>query len=249
MQLDLPLAGPVAATPAAGEEMRRITLGDRIVPYLLRRGSRRTIGLSIDHRGLRVGAPRRTPLAEIEALIRRHAGWVAEKLDEWRTRRRPEPLSIADGMSLPFLGGELSIRLVVGANRAVWGTGTLTLCLKSGTNAGGLLERALRERAREHFAVRLAHYAPLLGVAVPPLTLSSARTRWGSCSRRSGIRLNWRLIHFPGAVVDYVVAHELAHLRHMNHGPHFWSLVETVCADHRALRAELRSRAPHLPHW
>lgn len=249
MQAELPLAGVPAAAPAAGEEMRRIALGDRIVPYLLRRGSRRTIGLSIDHRGLRVGAPRRTSLAEVEALIRRHADWVADKLDEWRTRRRPEPLAIADGLRLPFLGGELVVRLAVGANRAVWGTDALTLLLKPGTAAGGLLERALRERAREHFAVRLAHYAPQLGVAVPPLALSSARTRWGSCSRRSGIRLNWRLIHFPEAIVDYVVVHELAHLRHMNHGPHFWSLVETVCADYRAARSELQRRAAHIPHW
>lgn len=249
MQLDLPLTGTPTAAPAAGEEMRRIALGDRIVPYLLRRGGRRTIGLSIDHRGLRVGAPRRTPLAEIEALIRRHADWVAEKLDEWRTRRRPEPIAIADGVRLPFLGGELLVRLAVGANRAVWGTGTLTLCLKPGTAAGGPLERALRERAREHFAARLAHHAPRLGVVAPPLALSSARTRWGSCSRQSGIRLNWRLIHFPEPVVDYVVVHELAHLRHMNHGPHFWSLVETVCPDYRAARAELRRLAAHVPHW
>lgn len=246
MQLDLPLTG---VGVAAGEEMRRITLGDRIVPYLLRRGTRRTIGLSIDHRGLRVGAPRRTSLAEVEALIRRHGDWVVEKLDEWRTRRRPEPLAIVDGARLPYLGGELEVRLALGANRAVWGTGTLTLCLKAGTMPGGLLERALRERARELFAARLAHYAPVLAVEVPPLALSSARTRWGSCSRLTGIRLNWRLIHFPEAIIDYVVVHELAHLRQMNHGPRFWSLVETGCPDYRAARVELQRLAAHIPHW
>lgn len=246
MQLDLPLAG---VTVAAGEEPRRITLGDRIVPYLLRRGARRTIGLSIDHRGLRVGAPRRTSLTEVEALIRRHGEWVVDKLDEWRTRRRPEPLKIEDGTRLPYLGGELEIRLAVGANRAVWGAATLTLCLKPGTAPGPLLEKALRERAREHFAGRLAPLAVPLGVAVPALALSSARTRWGSCSTKSGIRLNWRLIHFPAAVIDYVVIHELAHLRQMNHGPRFWSLVETGCPDYRALRVELQRLAAHIPHW
>lgn len=246
MQLDLPLTG---VTVAAGEEMRRITLGDRIVPYLLRRGTRRTIGLSIDHRGLRVGAPRRTSLAEVEALIRRHGEWVVEKLDEWRTRRRPEPLTIADGVRLPYLGRELEVRLAVGANRAIWGTDTLTLCLKAGTAPGGLLERALRERARELFAARLAHWAPIVGVEVPPLALSSARTRWGSCSRRSGIRLNWRLIHFPETIIDYVVVHELAHLRHMNHSPRFWSLVEAGYPDYRAARIELQRLAALIPHW
>lgn len=257
-QLSLPLVG---LAPAPGEEPRRITLGDRIVPYLLRRGARRTIGLSIDHRGLRVGAPRRTSLAEVESLIRRHGAWVVAKLDEWRTRRRPELLLIRDGTRIPCLGGEIEIRLAVGANRAVWGRaglaglpgsverGALTLCLKPGMAAGALLEKALRERARDHFASRLPSFAEQLGVAVPPLALSSARTRWGSCSSKSGIRLNWRLIHFPEAIIDYVVVHELAHLRHMNHGPRFWSLVEVACPDYRALRSELQRRAAHIPHW
>lgn len=245
-QLSLPLAGQM---PATGEEMRRITLGDRIVPYLLRRGARRTIGLSIDHRGLRVGAPRRTSLAEVEALIHRHGAWVVDKLDEWRTRRRPEALRIVDGVRLPFLGGELPIRLAVGGGRAIWGADTLTLCLKPGAAPGPFLEKALRERAREHFIRRLEALAPSLGVPVPPLALSSARTRWGSCSTKSGIRLNWRLIHFPEAVVDYVVIHELAHLRHMNHGPRFWSLVEAGCPDYRRWRVELQQLAAHIPHW
>jgi len=245
-QLSLPLAGQM---PATGEEMRRITLGDRIVPYLLRRGARRTIGLSIDHRGLRVGAPRRTSLTEVEALIHRHGAWVVDKLDEWRTRRRPELLHIVDGVRLPFLGGELPIRLAVGANRAIWGADTLTLCLKAGAAPGPFLEKALRERAREHFIRRLEALAPLLDVPVPPMALSSARTRWGSCSTKSGIRLNWRLIHFPEAVVDYVVIHELAHLRHMNHGARFWSLVEVGCPDFRKRRVELQQLAAHIPHW
>lgn len=245
-QLALPLGGlPLAAD----EEVRHIALGDRIVPYLLRRASRRTIGLAIDHRGLRVGAPRRTSLAEVEALIVRHAAWVVDKLDEWRTRRRPEPLSLADGIRLPYLGRDLTLHLATGSNRAVWGEATLTLCLRAGSAPGPQLEKALRERARELFALRLHALASAVGVDVPALALSSARTRWGSCSTRSGIRLNWRLIHFPETVIDYVVVHELAHLRHMNHGPRFWSLVESACPDYRALRVELQRLAAHIPHW
>ena len=245
-QLELQLTG-VAVAP--GEEPRRITLGDRIVPYLLRRGTRRTIGLSIDHRGLRVGAPRRTSLTDVESLIKRHSEWVVEKLDEWRTRRRPENLALRDGTRIPFLGSEIELRLAVGGNRAIWGMGTLTLCLKPGVSPGPILEKALRERAREHFASRLAPLAAVLGVGVPPLALSSARTRWGSCSTKSGVRLNWRLIHFPEAIIDYVVIHELAHLRHMNHSSRFWSLVEVGCPEYRVARVELQRLAAHIPHW
>ena len=241
---------------AADETPRSIALGDRIVPYVLRRAKRRTIGISIDHRGLRVGAPRRSSLHEVEAIILRHSEWVVQKLDEWRSRRRPELLRIVDGVQLPMLGAQLEVRLALGANRGVWSTPgslqnapVLTLCLRSPDDAGRVLEKALRERARELFLERLAHYAALLGVALPRLTLSAARTRWGSCSLKTGIRLNWRLIHFPHNVIDYVVAHELAHLREMNHSHRFWSVVGHLYPDYPAARDELKALAAHCPLW
>ncbi|MEF8716256.1 MAG: SprT family zinc-dependent metalloprotease [Candidatus Accumulibacter necessarius] len=235
----------------AGETTRTIELGERTVSYVLRRARRRTIGLTIDHRGLRVGAPPRATLREVESLIRQHGEWVGRKLDEWRTRRQPEPLRIADGVQLPMLGRPLTIRLALGGNRCVWNLQasgqTLTLCLRSPAEAPRLLEKALRESARSLFIERLAEHAPPLGVDLPRLSLSAARTRWGSCSLRSGIRLNWRLIHFPLPVIDYVVVHELAHLHEMNHSPRFWAIVADACPDWQALRAELRQRSRTLP--
>ncbi|MBK7673609.1 SprT family zinc-dependent metalloprotease [Accumulibacter sp.] len=236
---------------AAGETARTIELGERTVSYVLRRARRRTIGLTIDHRGLRVGAPPRATLREVESLIRQHGEWVGRKLDEWRARRQPEPLRIVDGVQLPMLGRPLTIRLALGGNRCVWNLQTsgqtLTLCLRSPAEASRLLEKALRERARNLFIERLADHAPRLGVDPPPLSLSAARTRWGSCSRRSGIRLNWRLIHFPLPVIDYVVVHELAHLHEMNHSPRFWAIVSGACPNHQALRVELQGLGKTLP--
>jgi len=82
---------------------------------------------------------------------------------------------------------------------------------------------------------------------VPPVRLSNARTRWGSCSSLSGIRLHWRLVHLPPELIDYVVAHEVAHLREMNHSPRFWAVVESVCPAWRTGRARLRQAAASLP--
>ena len=271
-QAELPLGGEKPL--AADETPRTIALGDRIVPYVLRRARRRTIGLSIDHRGLRVGAPRRASLGEVEALILRHSEWVAKKLEEWRTRRRPEALKISDGMRLALLGGSLVVRLALGSNRVLWNTQRaggsglltdfateaaserskeltpeLTLFLRGPEHSGRLLEKALREKAREFFSGRLAHYAGQLAVDQPALTLSAARTRWGSCSVKSGIRLNWRLIHFPPHVVDYVVIHELAHLRQMNHSRRFWAVVEQHCPDYLRTRGELKQLAATCPQW
>lgn len=227
--------------PAAPEAARRIVIGDQTVAYLLRRSARRTIGLSIDHRGLRVGAPPRARLGDIENLIREHGQWVLDKLAAWRQRPAPTKLEIADGTVIPLLGGECVITLTP-LGRARWQFGPQTLYLHPGATASAaqLLEKALRDKARTVFAERLALYAPRLGVAAPPLRLSSARTRWGSCSHHGGISLNWRLVFMPLPVVDYVVCHELAHLKEMNHSPRFWSVVEQLCPDWRARRLELR---------
>lgn len=252
-QAELPFA--VENPLAADEISRTIALGDRIVPYVLRRARRRTIGLTIDHRGLRVGAPHRAAFTEVESLIHKHADWVTQKLDEWRSRRRPERLRIIDGLCLPILDQKLQIRLASGNNRIFWNEApgqsglVLTLCLRSPDDAGRILEKALREKAFAHFAIRLAHFADQLGLNPPPLALSAARTRWGSCSRNTGIRLNWRLIHFPPHIVDYVIVHELAHLREMNHSARFWAIVGQIYPEYRALRTELNRLAANCPHW
>ncbi len=250
---------PPAETPSAtetplrnGETLRRIALGERLVDYRLRRARRRTIGLTIDRRGLSVGAPLRASLGEIEGLIRQHADWVARKLDEWRARPEARTLTLADGINLPVLGRAVTLRLMPGNDQTAWiapesAAPTLALGPRRPEEAPALLEQALRERAHAHFIDRLVFFTARLGLPVPPFALSSARTRWGSCSRTSGIRLNWRLIHFPPAVIDYVVAHEVAHLLEMNHSPRFWAVVERLCPGHAAVRAELRQLAGTLP--
>lgn len=258
-QLDLGLFGEdERSRPPADARGAALLLGERLVPYQLRRSRRRTIGLAIDHRGLRVSAPLRASHRDIESVIRQHGNWVLTKLDEWRQRPAAVDtrLTVVDGLELPYLGHPLTLRLENlsagrGRAQALWAADSrsLTLRLPREGNPGLLLERALRVRARDCFQDRLGHYGAALGVDLPPLALSSARTRWGSCSLKSGIRLNWRLIHMPLALVDYVVAHELAHLKHMNHSPRFWSVVEQLYPDHALARAELKRLGPQLPHW
>jgi predicted metal-dependent hydrolase len=103
------------------------------------------------------------------------------------------------------------------------------------------------QEARVLFAQRLDHYAPLLQVQWRKLALSNARTRWGSASSDGRIHLNWRLMHMPLDVIDYVVAHELSHLRVMDHSPRFWETVHSVMPDYERRRAALRDIT--LPVW
>lgn len=234
-----------SAAPA--EASHSIDLAGRRVDYRLRRSQRRTIGLAIDHRGLRIGAPLRARHSDIESLIRQHGQWVLDKLAAWQNRTAPEKLTIHDGLKLNILGQPLTITVTpIGRPRWQWLGDRLHLWPSPTTDAATLLEKALRDKARQVFTERLAHYAPALGVVPPPLRLSAARTRWGSCSRH-GISLNWRLVFMPLSVVDYVACHELAHLREMNHSPRFWSVVEQLCPDWRRLRLELRKLGREIP--
>ena len=233
------------AKPAVSE--RRIRLDGQELAYVLRRSRRRTVGMLVDERGLRVAAPARVTVAQVEAFIHEHAAWVLDKLQAAAARAEDRRIPIHHGAPFPVLGEDWLIRIESGANRARWGEGHVTLGLRAGAEPGPVLERALKRRALELFGERLAHYGKRLGHPLPPLSLSSARARWGSCSRLSGIRLNWRLIHLPLPLIDYVAAHELAHLVEMNHSPRFWAVVETLYPDWKAARAELKALGPTVP--
>lgn len=239
-------------------EARRILLQGREVPYRLRRSQRRTLGITIDQRGLTLSIPLRATLHEAEDILRQRAGWVIDKLDEWAVRERPAPLRVTDGVVFPVLGQPCRLRLMPAGGRPVFTEGfaerELHLPLRGGSDPLPSVQRALQRYALGYFHGRVEEYLYVLrldapGLALPALRLTSARTRWGSCSRLSGIRLNWRLIHLPQALIDYVVAHETAHLLEMNHSPRFWAVVRSLYPDYSEARAALRDAHQFMPAW
>jgi predicted metal-dependent hydrolase len=229
-------------------KLQHIQIGARIVAYrLMRRRQRRNLGLTIDERGLTVGAPIHTPLAEIEAFIRNNADWVNSKLEQHAGSHRKRHIAVRDGTRIPYLGGEAEVHLIAGANRVRWDGERMIIAAKLDADIDALARRALQRQALALFGERLAIYATRLGRHPPALGLSSARTRWGSCSEKSGIRLNWRLIHAPLRLIDYVVAHELAHLVEMNHSRRFWAEVARIFPDWKDARRDLKALAGELP--
>jgi predicted metal-dependent hydrolase len=237
--------------------LRRIQLGSHALDYELRRSTRRSIGFMIDDDGLRVTAPKRVTLAEIDNAIRAKQRWILTKLYERGERRalRQEkpPVQWVDGAELPYMGGAIILRLQSAArSHCVYDPQLRELAVGV---VPGLAEWQLRERvrlwlhaeARRVFTERLDVYAAQLGVAYSSMTLSSAGTRWGSCTVGGSIRLNWRLIHYSLPLIDYVVAHELAHLLEMNHSPRFWAAVESVYPDYEGAREALRKHSQELP--
>ncbi|AKU13526.1 hypothetical protein AzCIB_3633 [Azoarcus sp. CIB] len=241
------LAGLLRQPRPATEESRRIRLGERDLEYVLRRSPRRSFALLVDHRGVRVAAPWPATQPEIERFIRSHHDWLLGKL---AVRVQPAVMTVEDGALFPLLGEFCRVRLGESGRSARWrlgADGVEELVLPDGPGARKALVRALRARALPWFGERVAEFCFRLGHAVPAVRLSSARTRWGSCSSRSGIRLHWRLIHLSPALIDYVVAHEVAHLAEMNHSPRFWAVVAALYPDWKSARVRLRDAGRALP--
>lgn len=232
--------------PTPTPKIRQIVIAGRIVDFRIKTGAR-NLSMTIDERGLRLSAPARVRLADIDHFVLGHGNWVLQKLDELARVYRPRHISIKDGTLLPLLGQDIKVRVIPGANRFRWIAQTLVLEARPNADLGRLVTRALKAHALTHFGERLAHYTAQINLAPPPLGLSAARTRWGSCSRNSGIRINWRLIHFAPHLGDYVVAHEVAHLLEMNHSAEFWRIVSTIYPEWKAARDELKACAASLP--
>lgn len=252
----IPLPPSVPRAPDA-PPLRQLQLGQHCLEYVLRRSTRRSIGFMIDDEGLRVTAPKRITLAEIDNAIRAKQAWILSKLHERRERRSQRlqhaPVLWVDGAALPYLGGEIILRLHQAArHRASFNreTGELHVWVTPAGTELQLKEKVrswLQAEARQLFGERLDCYAARLGVSYHSFALSSAGTRWGSCTVQRKIRLNWRLIHFALPLVDYVVAHELSHLLEMNHSPRFWATVATIYPDYDGAKLALRKRAQELP--
>jgi predicted metal-dependent hydrolase len=234
---------------------REILLGESLVAYHLKRARRKSVGFVVSADGLVVTAPRWVGQSEIDKLLREKAAWLLRKLAEQQERRKrmeSSRIEWRDGATLPFLGEPL--RLVLNGSGAGAHLQAIEAPLPGGPRQAlhlplphaaepqqirDAVQSWLQRQAKRVFEERCQHFAKALGVTMKRLSLSSAQTRWGSATADGTIRLNWRLIHFGLPVIDYVVAHELAHLREMNHSPAFWEVVRSVVPDFATARQRL----------
>jgi predicted metal-dependent hydrolase len=250
--------------PDANREAR---IGDVLVAYEFRRAKRKNIGFTVGPEGLVVSAPRWVTLGEVEQAIRAKWRWIINKLEA--ARERQERLEAAriewkDGATFPYLGEQVIVVLdprhdfretggvLNTAGETLPGLARMTLHIGVSQNAQpaqirDAVQAWLMRQAKQLFTERLNHYAPQLGVQWRKLSLSSAGTLWGTAHSDGSIRLNWRLVHFRLPVIDYVVAHELSHLRVMDHSPRFWETVRSVVPNYPELRGQLKDDA--IPAW
>jgi predicted metal-dependent hydrolase len=221
------------------------------VDYRLIRARRQSIGMTIDHSGLIVRAPRWVSIREIELALTERARWVVETLAQWRGRNKDSlPTEWHAGAPLLYQGRSLTLALFPARKKAI-AADLLHLTVLhptpgDQTEIGVFVCRWLKEQALSLLAPRALHFASRLKAAPPAVRLSNARAQWGSCNHRGEIRLNWRLVQLPPRIADYVVAHEVAHLIELNHSPRFWALVESLLPGHVQARRELDLLTPLL---
>ena len=202
------------------------------------RARRFTLSVSRLDGAAQLTAPARASLAEARAFLERQGDWLAAALE-----RMPVPRRVAAGGDLPFLGRP--VRLTPGPGPARVEAGRLIVPGAAET-AGARALAFLKASARDALAPAAERHAAALGLRPARIALRDTRSRWGSCTSDGALMFSWRLIMAPPEVLDYVAAHEAAHLAEMNHSPAFWALVAGLRPDWRAQRAWLRAHGPGL---
>jgi predicted metal-dependent hydrolase len=205
----------------------------------------------VDERGLTVSVPWRTSERYIARFLRDSAAWVLRKLETWESQR-PIARAWGDGQLVDYLGRQLRVTLAMqdGYSLAQLEDGNVLLLSLPAPHDPAEVRAGLvkwyRRQALHYFHTRVQHFSAALAVETPRVLLSNARRHWGSCNVKREVRLSWRLMQAAPHVVDYVVAHELAHLKEMNHSARFWRIVERLCPDYASARAELDAMGQHL---
>lgn len=215
---------------------------------------RRSVALRVEADGsLTVRAPMRVSLAWINAFVAAKAKWISRRQKAQATKRQQALPVLADGCLVPYLGQEAQV-VVNGKDEDNPLTSYIRISLPEGLPADLLHDEIKTEltlwykkQARKVFQERVNLWAGRMGLQAGRVIITAPKRRWGSCSAKNEIRLNWRLIMAPLDVLDYVIVHELAHITHKNHGPRFWALVAAFAPEMKEKRQALRmfDKSPH----
>lgn len=235
----------------SSEELTTAELAGRTVEYrLVRSPRRRTLALSIDEFGLRVLAPARAQRGWIDRALVDKSHWILAKLDA-RAARPQSDFNLTTGGVLPFLGGDLPVRIEAlergvrtrsthGEDGLLIAVDPLAEGLIRDNAARSGLKRFFKSEAERRFTPIVARHAAVLGRPAPKVMVRDQKRRWGSCDSQGVIRLSWRLMAAAPDLIDYVCAHEAAHLEEMNHSPAFWAVVARLMPDWKQRRKAMK---------
>lgn len=195
--------------------------------------------------------PQRVALADAQDFAERHAAWIGARL-----KRLPEPIPFEPGALIPVRGVDHCIVHAPGRRGTVWmeeaqpageDAGAPRLCVAGERpHLGRRLTDYLRRLAKEDLEASVKHYCESLHIPARSVTVRDTTSRWGSCSASGNLNFSWRLIFAPAFVLDYLAAHEVAHLIHMNHSQKFWAVTRQLCPETERAEAWLNAHGPKL---
>ncbi len=230
-----------------------LTLAGRTVECLIRRSRRsRRIRLTVRYDDtLLVTMPHNARFKDAERLIEQHRDWIVTRLRALqRQRRLSAPFEVEDGATLPTPYNKYTLKLFVNSNeKAHWECedSTVSLYLPHSSRdwiANGIINW-YRHIALQIILKRTLYWSQMMDITPRQVRVKNQRTLWGSCSRIGNLNFNWRTMLLSPEALDYLIIHELAHLKEMNHSPHFWKIVQQYCPDFRDCKKELRRKN----HW
>jgi predicted metal-dependent hydrolase len=209
---------------------------DRIV-----RSKRRTLALIVEDNGsLTVRAPMRMPATIIQEFVAKHTNWVQKKQSETRAMAPIQPKQYQPRENFLYLGREYELELVQDQQKKLVLDGRFLLAASVQDNAELVFQNWYRQQARQIISERVKLFANKYAFHYDRIRITSARTRWGSCSTKGTLNFSWRLIMTPLDIVDYVIIHELAHTVHHNHSKRFWGWVKKILPDYKDRRKHLK---------
>lgn len=211
------------------------------------RSNRRTVALILERDGsLTVRAPKRAAMRDIQNFVHEKADWIERSREKLKAIVTVPKKEFADGETFLFLGKDYELRFVPSQRQTLQFDGGFTLKASARPRGEAVFTQWYRSQALTIFTERVTDYATLHGFSPKQVKVNSAKTRWGSCSTNGTINFSWRLVMAPLDVIDYVVIHELVHLRVKDHSQRFWQAVERLCPEYKAHRIWLRDHGEKL---
>lgn len=233
--------------------MEKIKIQNKTLEYAIVRSSRKSIGLEVSPgNGLLIRAPERVSRKRIKQVIRDKAPWILKKLEEVKEiKPEPEPLEFVTGEKIPYLGDYYNILI-----KEVQGCKKPEIVLNNeyfSITINNTVEREERrqivrdalvswykKQARLVINKRITIYQDKIGRKPVRVRIKNQKKRWGSCSSKGNLNFNWRLIMGPISVLDYLLAHELAHLVHPNHSKEYWKLIRSIMPEYQESKQWLK---------
>jgi len=217
---------------------------------VVRTKRRKTASIKVIDGAVQAIVPDQLSDGRVEALIQKRTPWIRKKLREQSQEVTPRPKEYVSGESFTYLGRNYRLKVSRGTDREVkLKGGYLEVGLPKKPKVGDI-RTALVEWYEEHALERLTEktnrYAGIMGVSPNSISVRDYKSRWGSCSSKGEISYNWRIIIAPHPIVDYVVVHELCHLKHPNHSPAYWKSVKREVSDYEVCRQWLKEHARDL---